>query len=137
MALKVQGLSVAALALKLYMKPLTKKFLVLLVALAVAPIGLAFSLLGPYSRGRWQLWGTMCPGMGISAGRWISTRVIAGTCHGDLRVRLHVCHFFWEQRIAAVEKAIQILNDLPPAASITNDGRIALFRGQRVLSIPE
>jgi len=113
------------------MKPLTKKFFVLLVILAVAPIGMAFSLLGPYKS--WQvtalgdnLAGDIGGPMNLNEGyRW---NVPTVTYAFDATF----VTYFGTNGIAAVEKAIQILNDLPLAASITNDGASLYIRGQRV-----
>src|SRR6266571_592153 len=113
------------------MKPLTKKFFVLLVILAVAPIGMAFSLVGPYKS--WQvtalgynLAGDIGGPMNLNEGyRW---NVPTVTYAFDATF----VTYFGTNGIAAVEKAIQILNDLPLAASITNDGASLYIRGQRV-----
>jgi hypothetical protein len=113
------------------MKPLTKKFSVLLVVLAVAPLGMAFSLLGPYKS--WQVTGLgyNLPGdiggpMNLNEGyRWNVPTVTYAFDYTFVS-------YFGSNGIAAVEKAIQILNDLPPAASITNDGSSLYIRGQRV-----
>jgi hypothetical protein len=113
------------------MKLLTKKFSVLLVVLAVAPISMAFSLLGPYKSWQVTALGYNLPGdiggpMNLNEGyRW---NVPTVTYAFDATF----VSYFGTNGIAAVEKAIQILNDLPPAASITNDGSSLYIRGQRV-----
>jgi len=71
----------------------------------------------------------MCPGNGDIGGRWIFNEgyrwnVPTVTYAFDYTF----VTYFWEQTGSPPsKKAIQILNDLPPAASITNDGRIALY----------
>ena len=113
------------------MKRLTKKFAVLLVVLAVAPIGMAFSLLGPYKSWQVGALGYNLPGdiggpMDFNEGyRWNVPTVSYAFDYTFVT-------YFGSNGIAAVEKAIQILNDLPPAASITNDGASLYIRGQRV-----
>src|SRR5438445_376411 len=113
------------------MKPLTKKCFLLLVALAVAPIGMAFSLLGPYKSWQVGALGYNLPGdiggpMDFNEGyRWNVPTVSYAFDYTFVT-------YFGSNGIAAVEKAIQILNDLPPAASITNDGASLYIRGQRV-----
>src|SRR5258708_21965419 len=113
------------------MKLLTKKFFVLLVVLAVAPICMALSLLGPFKSWQVTALGYNLPDqiggpMNLNEGyRW---NVPTVTYAFDATF----VSYFGSNGIAAVEKAVQILNDLPPAASITNDGSSLYIRGQRV-----
>src|SRR5712692_7046535 len=116
------------------MKLLTQKFFVLLVVLAVAPIGMGFSLLGPYKSWQVTALGYNLPGdiggpMNLNEGyRW---NVPTVTYAFDATF----VTYFGTNGIAAVEKAIQILNDLPQLLRSPMTAHPSIFAANESLSI--
>src|SRR6266446_3010274 len=113
------------------MKRLTTKLVVLLLVLGAVPIGLAFSLLGPFKAYQVQGLGYNLPGdiggpMTLGEGyRWNLPTI---TCACDQSF----IDYFGSNGIAAVDAAVKILNDLPPFSQITNDSSSLYINGLRV-----
>src|SRR5712692_2869756 len=113
------------------MKRLTTKFVVLLLVLGAARVGMAFSLLGPFKAYQVQGIGYALPGdiggpMTLGEGyRWNLPTITYAYDQSFI-------DYFGSNGIVAVDAAVKILNDLPPFSQITNDASSLYINGLRV-----